>query len=108
MCVILVLTTIFNHFKTLFMKELKETLEEAAKKHSGLAYDRNDYEEIYYHQQGCTKYDAFIDGAKWQAERMYSEEEVKEIIIDAINSCTDGSSSHCQDFEEWFEENKKK
>ena len=26
----------------------------------------------------------------------------KEQIIDAINSCTDGVSSHCQDFEEWF------
>lgn len=26
----------------------------------------------------------------------------KEQIIDAINSCTDGTSSHCQDFEEWF------
>ena len=50
----------------------------------------------------------FIRGAKWQQERSYSEEEVKEIIIDAINSCTNGVSSHCQDFEEWFEENKKK
>jgi hypothetical protein len=26
----------------------------------------------------------------------------KEQIIDAINSCTNGVSSHCQDFEEWF------
>jgi hypothetical protein len=90
------------------MEKIKETLEEAAKKYSGIAYDRNDYDEKYYNQQGCDKYDAFIEGAKWQAERMYSEEEVKEMIIDAINSCTNGVSSHCQDFDEWFEQNKKK
>ena len=49
----------------------------------------------------------FIGGAKWQAEIMYSEEEVKEIILDAISSCTDGLNSHYQDFEEWFEQFKK-
>ncbi len=27
----------------------------------------------------------------------------KEQIMDAINSCTNGVSSHCQDFDEWFE-----
>jgi hypothetical protein len=32
---------------------------------------------------------SFIDGAKWQAERMYSEEEVNEIISEAWNSCED-------------------
>ena len=55
--------------------------------------------------------DDFIRGAKWQQEqdkKLYSEEEVKEMIMDAISSCTDGLSSHYQDFEEWFEENKKK
>lgn len=115
-----VLTTIFNHFKTLFMKEphkckycgvettqpddecyaKPETLESAAKKYSGLAYDRNDYEEKYYNQQGCTKYDAFIKGAKWQAERMYSEEEVLELLRKA----------HFveQNIEEWFQPFKKK
>jgi hypothetical protein len=58
------------------MSQTKETLEEAAKKYSGIAYDRNDYEEKYINQQGCDKYDGFVEGAKWQAERMYSEEEV--------------------------------
>ena len=41
-------------------------------------------------------------------EKLYSKEELKEIIADAINSCTDGVSSHCQDFDEWFEAVKKK
>jgi hypothetical protein len=65
------------------MEQIKETLEEAAKKYSGIAYDRSDYEEMYYNQQGCDRYDAFINGAKWQAERMYSEEE---IILSMKNS----------------------
>jgi hypothetical protein len=41
-------------------------------------------------------------------KRMYSEQETKEMCIDAINSCTSGTSSHNQDFEEWFEQFKKK
>jgi hypothetical protein len=48
----------------------QETLEEAAKKYSGIAYNRDDYEEKYYNQQGCGKYDAFMEGAKWQQEQI--------------------------------------
>ena len=47
------------------MSKMKETLEEAA---ANLA-DPN-----------ICKTDNWIAGAKWQAERMYSEEEVKEIV----------------------------
>ena len=82
----------------------RETLEEAAES----------YSEVPIFRMGSPKLDikrGFELGAKWQQEqdkKLYSEEEVKEIIIDAINSCTNGVSSHCQDFDEWFEENKKK
>ena len=55
-----------------------------------------------------TKDDTFFNGANWQSERMYSEEEVKQMCVDAINSCTNGANSHCQDFDEWFEQFKKK
>jgi hypothetical protein len=51
-------------------KPKQETLEEAAKKYSGIAYNREDYEEKYYNQQGCDKYDAFIDGIKWEQEQI--------------------------------------
>ena len=47
------------------------------------------------------KTDNWIAGAKWQAERMYSEEEVKDILIrnkTARYSC----------IIEWFEQNEKK
>ena len=47
---------------------------------------------------------AFKDGAKWQAERMYSEEEVLEILFElSCNSDTDK-----EEVEEWFEQFKKK
>ena len=45
----------------------QETLEEAAEK----------YENKDQHQR--SKLD-FVEGAKWQQERMYSEEEVKELL----------------------------
>ena len=40
-----------------------------------------------------------------QMDKMYSKEEVKELVADAINSCTSGCSSHNQDFKEWVAEN---
>ena len=57
-----------------------ETLEDAAKnkypiENTGAMFmpNRHDVTNIY-------KQEAFIDGAKWQQERMYSEEEVKEFM----------------------------
>ena len=54
---------------------MKETLEEAAKKyatnHGMMAYVFPEKEK------------SFIEGAKWQQERMYSEEEVIKAIGDA-------------------------
>jgi hypothetical protein len=46
--------------------ENKETIEEAAEK-LARAFDNDNYKALM---------DLVIDGAKWQAERMYSEEEV--------------------------------
>ena len=50
----------------------QETLEESAEKHANLFYDKNT-ESIEWSNR---KYN-FIEGAKWQQERMYSEEEVR-------------------------------
>jgi hypothetical protein len=68
------------------MKE--ETLEEAA--------ERN------YNEAGVNAYfnNGFIRGAKWQQERMYSEEEV----IDLLNYL----GKDKQDLYDWFEQFKKK
>jgi hypothetical protein len=42
-------------------------------------------------------------GAKWQSKRMYSEEEVKHIVSEALQSALVNV-----DLEQWFENNKKK
>jgi len=68
----------------------QETLEEAA---ANLA-DPN-----------LCKTDNWIAGAKWQSERMYSEEEVKQ-IIDA--TLIEHSDFVLADIPEWFEQFKKK
>lgn len=59
----------------------------------------------------------FIKGAEWQAERMYSEEEVQELLIKALthkdngevgNLITVQSEIRTANFYTWFEQFKKK
>ena len=55
----------------------KETIEEVAE----------NYTEFWLQNKGLLIRDAFIEGAKWQAERMYSEEEpdydkIKEALVE--------------------------
>jgi hypothetical protein len=52
-----------------------------------------------------TKRESFIAGANWQAERMYSEEEVKQIIEATLIEYSDYVLA---DIPEWFEQFKKK
>ena len=68
----------------------KETLEEAAIINC----------ESITHPYCDREKSMFIKGAEWQAERMYSEEEVLEIV----SNC-DGSISQAK---KWFEQFKKK
>jgi hypothetical protein len=72
----------------------QETLEEASWKYNPLK--KLDGEFIRA---------AFIDGAKWQAERMYSEEEVKQIIDATLIEYSDFVLA---DIPHWFEQFKKK
>lgn len=53
----------------------KETLEEAAEK-----YSKRSSASVF---QEAHKRD-FIEGANWQAERMYSDEEVSELVYNII------------------------
>ena len=77
----------------------KETLEEAAEKF----YPPTTTDFI------CSPKlvrDGFIAGAKWQAERSYSEEEVKEILFHReTHYMKTGRHLHIN---EWFEQFKKK
>jgi len=77
---------------------IQETLEEAAEK-----YDENNTNDEY-----GKSYRAFIEGAKWQAERSYSEEEVYNIIQQLRLQLKTGVLKWQDDFEfdlsEWFEQ----
>jgi hypothetical protein len=74
----------------------QETLEEAAEKW----YDSTE------ENKGFSKIKAFKEGAKWQAERMYSEKEV----IDLLQEMNDWPTifEGRIDIREWFEQFKKK
>jgi hypothetical protein len=75
--------------------ENKETLKEVAEK----------YVENFAMSVKSARQIGFIDGAKWQAERMYSEEEVKQIIDKTLIQYSDYVLA---DVLEWFEQFKKK
>jgi hypothetical protein len=57
-----------------------------------------------------TKNDTFYNGAKWQAERMYSEEDLREAYKEGMNTEYKFQQKYIQrnTFEEWFEHYKKK
>lgn len=76
---------------------MNETIEEAA--------------EIYGRQNASgyfvePKKNAFIDGANWQAERMYSEEEVYKMLLNYQSNYAYASNEI--GLKKWFEEIKKK
>jgi hypothetical protein len=90
---------------------MKETLEEALERL---------YPENIIKLGNNTSYDAalikrkdFTDGVNWQAERMYSEEEVFELLLkhqsDYRNSVRNTSPLDWSfDIKDWFEQFKKK
>ena len=79
----------------------KETLEEAI--------DRIAKEDGYDIDGGKVAdfVDGMVKGAKWQQERMYSEEEVEKIVRDAY-TFGEKEFKHFGAFKEWFEQFKKK
>jgi hypothetical protein len=79
---------------------MRETLEEAAEK----------YTNTFINDDGTTEED-FKAGAKWQAERMYSEEDLREAFSQGEDnmdySDTYGWTSK-RTVQQWFEQFKKK
>jgi hypothetical protein len=86
-----------GHYENLKRSNMEqETLEEAAE----------NYEKIHGGSYSIGVGKAFKCGAKWQAERMYSEEEV----IDLLQEMNDYPTifEGRIDIKEWFEQFKKK
>jgi hypothetical protein len=86
-------------------EELKETLEEAAEKYADFS---NDYVPMSFGDKfnETTKRD-FIKGAKWQQERMYSEEDMAESFMACWKANVPEGFECKLSFKEWFEQFKK-
>jgi hypothetical protein len=93
--------------------ENKETLEEVAKR----LYEYQSQNPPYTIITPKAKIEGFIEGAKWQVETMYSEEEVEHLIHLAVFQSHCGvkdrvkipNSNECAGFvNKWFEQHKKK
>jgi hypothetical protein len=113
------LEDIFNEEKKKGVKELidkhkQETLEEAAER-TYREYPTNPIAKTewnYNKDINCfRKRKAFINGAKWQQERMYSEEDLIDFahfyFTEEFNSSMQTSKSTKDIFNEWFEQFKK-
>jgi hypothetical protein len=74
----------------------QETLEEAAES----------YRKDIGNKDGTAQFD-FIRGAKWQAERMYSEEDMKKAFFSGCQSERQ-IKPRIKCWEQWFEQLKKK
>lgn len=85
--------------KQVLEESKQETLEEAAEKYV------NGFEYGIAHPRRVCK-NAFINGAKYQAERMYSEEEVLEILCKSHN--VENTSTVANTLKKWFEQFKKR
>lgn len=81
----------------------KETLEEAAEKYNDDFQIKGGSKAP--HIKNVHIMNHFIAGAKWQQEKMYSEEEVKQIIDATLIEYSDFVLA---DVPEWFKQFKKK
>jgi fructose-specific phosphotransferase system component IIB len=79
----------------------QETLEEAAENYGWRIKINTFSNPVKANDLANSAKQDFIEGAKWQQERMYSEEEVFEIIALFVNDAPHNTK-------EWFEQFKKK
>ena len=85
----------------------QETLEEAAQKACPI-FNRSTPFGSKYPWTPKKEREAFIKGAKWQAERMYSEEEVVNILIKAYEDIGKRKIPNQVVLASWFKQFKKK
>jgi len=86
----------------------KETIEQAA----NTIYPNDGFKDELYTDIGEVFREKFIEGAKEQAERMYSEEDLRRAFSVGVQIGADygedGENSIYDDFNKWFEQFKKK
>jgi hypothetical protein len=85
-------------------KPKQETLEEAAEQYAeGFEYNQPSEHALFVN---C--FQGFIEGAKWQAERMYSEEDVMNALHSVELKYNKDFTKIYEGMKEWFEQFKKK
>ena len=80
----------------------QETLEEVAE----ILHHDNGFEDDLYCDEGKILREAWLEGAKWQQERSYSEEEVLNLLLNLPNYPIDTYRE--QRINQWFEQFKNK
>jgi hypothetical protein len=91
----------------------QETLEEAAENYGWRIKTNSFSDRVKANELAESSKQDFIEGAKWQAERMYSEEEVYELLLkhqSAYRSVVRNTSplDWSFDIKQWFEQFKTK
>ena len=89
----------------------QETIEEAAERFYPLSKGGSMWMPSADDCNKANKQEGFIQGAKWQEERMYSEEDMKKAFIEGHNVCrcvTDNTDEAKECFNNWFEQFKNK
>ena len=84
---------------------MKETLEEAAEK----VYPNDGFKDEIWADIGEVFREKFIEGAKWQQERMYGEEDLREAFKQSRQAkiFEKDMPPVYENFEQWFEQFKK-
>ena len=82
----------------------QETLEEASNK----IYPNDGYESEIYDDIGEVFREKWIEGAKQQQEKSYSEEEVFKLLMEFSSRDINSSSGTPHSIAKWFEQFKKK
>jgi hypothetical protein len=81
----------------------KETLEEAAENYCDIPKNQSG-DKYKFSAQDRLLYNTFIEGAKWQSERMYSEEDLKRAYLDGCEI----KLTNTYHVNKWFEQFKNK
>jgi hypothetical protein len=60
---------------------MNKQIEEAAKTYANIPLDRDVDTEERYFNDAVREYDAFIDGAEWAADKLYTEQDIRNTFI---------------------------
>ena len=93
---------LMNGLNNLKRNSMDKKLDEAAQQ---WVFETNGHKWSNNDDTAGDNYGSFKEGAKWQAERMYSEDDLRQVYIVGKHG---GVNQTYYDFDEWFKQFKKK